>query len=87
MRNRNNKKMAYDLLKQLFTLNMRNFIVGLIAMVWAYAEIKSITTNTDFLGHTKETVDNLENAMLMILGYYLKQSFDLYKQLKPNGEN
>lgn len=78
--------MAYELLKQLFTVNMRNFIVGLIAFVWAYAEIKSITTNSDFLGHTKETVDNLENAMLMILGYYLKQGVDYYKQLKSNGE-
>jgi hypothetical protein len=62
------------LLKDLTKVNMLNLIIASILIVWVFATVKSIILKEDMTQSAQNTVDGLQNIMLMVLGYYLKNN-------------
>lgn len=78
--------MSEKLFKQFAALNIRNFIVLMICLVWVYAQIQAISGKV-LTDQANDTIKSLESIMLIIIGFYLKQNFNLTpKTPKPQKE-
>jgi hypothetical protein len=66
--------MPDHILHKLTKINMLNIIILAIVIIWSAANVKSMIAKEALHESAKETIAQLQNIMLMVLGYYLKSS-------------
>lgn len=66
-----------DYIEKFSKINIANFIIFIIVLVWLIATLKLMFIKEDLHPTVKETVDNLQGFIGLILGYYLKQNVEI----------
>lgn len=71
---------ARDFFQRFAKLNMLNFIIICIVIVWSIAVLKGIFQKNEPTEYANQIASQLKDIMVMVLGYFLKEKISQTKE-------